>query len=53
MATEIKNLTVQCCRCKKIRIDNLWLDLPVEKENQDISHGICPDCTEVLYPDYA
>ncbi len=46
-----------CAHCKKIREDDgSWV--PVEKYISDhseaeFSHGLCPDCVESLYPQYA
>lgn len=46
-----------CTQCNKIRNDqNYWMQLEQyfhEHENMDLSHGICPDCLKLLYPDYA
>lgn len=50
----LQGLIPICAHCKKIRDDKgLWQQL--EKYIQDhseaeFSHGICPDCTEELYP---
>jgi hypothetical protein len=45
-----------CCSCKKIRNDEGYWD-QIEQyigEHADIqfSHGICPDCSKKLYPDF-
>ena len=45
-----------CCSCKKIRNDEGYWD-QIEQyigEHADIkfSHGICPDCSKELYPDF-
>jgi hypothetical protein len=46
-----------CSRCKKIRDDEgAWT--PVEqyvrhRTDADFSHGVCPECFQVLYPDFA
>lgn len=46
-----------CSRCKKIRDDQgYWT--PVEqyvrhRTDADFSHGVCPECFGLLYPDYA
>ena len=46
-----------CASCKKIRNDKgYWEQLEAylyEHSNAQFSHGICPDCIEKLYPEYA
>lgn len=41
-------LHVQCCSCKRFRIDGEWVPLILESDN--ISHGICQECVLTLYP---
>jgi PAS domain S-box-containing protein len=45
-----------CSSCKKIRDDQgYWNQLEAYIQNHSeaqFSHGICPDCAEVFYPDY-
>lgn len=45
-----------CANCKKIRDDEgYWQDVAVyfrDRTDVDFSHGICPDCFEVLYPEF-
>lgn len=45
-----------CSFCKKIRTDDgYWeqVDIYIGKHSQaDISHGICPKCLEINYPEY-
>ena len=40
-------MEVQCCVCKRIRVDGLWVQrdqtLPHTKET---SHGYCPSCAD-------
>lgn len=44
-----------CAQCKKIRDDaGYWTQLEgyiSEHSEATFSHGICPDCTELLYPE--
>ena len=53
----LRGLIPMCARCKKIREDGgLWTR--VEEYLTDhadvlVSHGLCPDCLEELYPDEA
>ncbi len=46
-----------CSNCKKIRDDDgYWKQVELyisENTNTLFSHGICPDCLEKMYPDYA
>jgi len=45
-----------CASCKKIRADDgYWQDVAVyiQKHSEaDLSHGICPDCLDYLYPKF-
>ncbi len=46
-----------CSSCKKIRDDKgFWSQIEVylsERSDAQFSHGICPDCAQRLYPDFA
>jgi hypothetical protein len=46
-----------CSNCKKVRDDKgYWSQIEVyirEHSDTKISHGICPDCVRLLYPQYA
>jgi PAS domain S-box-containing protein len=46
-----------CASCKKIRDDQgYWQQVETfikARSDADFSHGICPDCMEKLYPEYA
>jgi two-component system cell cycle sensor histidine kinase/response regulator CckA len=56
-AKTLRGLLPICAACKKIRDDHgYWQQLEVyfqEHEHIDFSHGICPECTERLYPEFA
>lgn len=45
-----------CSHCKKIRTEEgTWeeVDIYIDKHSQaDVSHGICPDCLKIHYPEY-
>jgi AmiR/NasT family two-component response regulator len=45
-----------CAKCKKIRNDSgYWEEVEIYiKEHSEalFSHGICPECTQEIYPDY-
>ena len=45
-----KELLTECCVCKKIKIDNKWIDkVPSSKADNMRTHGYCPKCyTKVL-----
>jgi len=45
-----------CASCKKIRDDKgYWNQIEAyisEHSEAQFSHGVCPECTKTLYPDY-
>ena len=45
-----------CSSCKKIRDeDGIWNQMEIYISNNSeaaFSHGVCPDCVEILYPNY-
>ena len=53
----LKGIVPICANCKKIRDDKgFWeqVEIYVEKNSQaQFSHGICPDCVDLLYPQFA
>ena len=57
---QVKSLTGLlpiCSSCKKIRDDRgCWQDVAVyvrDRSEAEFSHGLCPECMERLYPEYA
>lgn len=52
----LKGIVPICAKCKKIRDDKgYWniLETYIQKHSEaEFTHGICPDCTKELYPDY-
>lgn len=52
----LRGLLPICAQCKKIRDDHgYWHDVESyvrDHSDADFSHGICPECLAVLYPDY-
>ncbi len=46
-----------CCNCKNIRNDKgFWQQLETyckEHSIAEFTHGVCPDCVQILYPDLA
>lgn len=51
----LRGMLPMCSRCKKIRDDKgYWNQMEVYIRNHtdaEFSHGLCPDCIKVLYPD--
>jgi PAS domain S-box-containing protein len=56
-AKTLRSLLPICASCKKIRDDHgYWQQLEVyfqQHEHIDFSHGLCPECTTKLYPEFA
>ena len=52
----LQGLLPICTSCKKIRDDNgYWMKLEAyfsSRTSIEFSHGICPDCAGLLYPEY-
>ena len=55
MVNSIGGFIPICSNCKKIRVGNdSWLTIErylMNYTEHEFSHGICPDCRDVLYPD--
>jgi hypothetical protein len=53
----LRGLVPICASCKKIRDDKgYWQQVEVyvrDHSEAEFSHGICPECTRKLYPDFA
>ncbi len=53
----LKGLIPICASCKKIRTDEgYWQQVEVyirDHSAAEFSHGICPDCMQKLYPEFA
>jgi hypothetical protein len=53
----LRGLLPICASCKKIRDDKgYWnqMETYIEAHSEaDFSHGVCPECMERLYPEYA
>ncbi len=51
----LRRIVPICANCKKVRTDEeYWEDVESyvsRYSNLDFSHGICPDCARLLYPD--
>jgi PAS domain S-box-containing protein len=54
---ELKGMLPMCANCKKIRNDKgYWQAVEgyiSEHTDATFTHGMCPDCMEVFYPEYA
>lgn len=52
---ELRRLVPICANCKKVRTDTeYWEDVEAyvsRHSNLEFTHGICPDCARLLYPD--
>ena len=52
----LRGIVPICASCKKIRNDaGYWQQVDVYVHNHteaDFSHGICPECMEMLYPEF-
>lgn len=53
----LRGLLPICSSCKKVRDDNgYWNRIEVyitERSEAEFSHGVCPDCSRKLYPQYS
>lgn len=53
----LRGIVPICASCKKIRDDRgFWNQVEAyvaEHTEAEFSHGICPDCTTMLYPEFA
>ncbi len=53
----LKGMLPLCANCKKVRDDEgYWHQVDVyirDHSDAEITHGICPDCHELLYPEYS
>ncbi len=51
---ELESFLSLCANCRKLRDGKNWITLEhymKHKEGKEVSHGICPQCTEELYGD--
>lgn len=39
-----RRMIVMCCVCKKIKVDEVWVESDMKIEEMEISHGYCPVC---------
>ena len=45
---EVQAMTIQCCKCKRIREGHDWVAVDVLPEGE-VSHGFCPPCADVMF----
>ena len=45
MDMEVLTMTIQCCRCKKVKAGKAWT-LPGHMDPATVSHSYCPVCLE-------
>ncbi len=51
---ESPELICVCCNCDRVRTrSGAWRDDITPLAGERRTHGICPDCFVVLYPEYA
>lgn len=52
---ELRHIVPICANCKRVRADEeYWESVEsyvAKHSNLDFSHGLCPDCARLLYPD--
>ncbi len=42
-----------CCNCLRVRNDaGEWIDCDLDRNEPNVSHGICEACARKLYPEY-
>jgi hypothetical protein len=44
-------MTVQCCKCKRLRLGDEWVE-PLEHKLQHASHTYCPQCADETRLEY-
>ncbi len=53
---QLRGILPICAKCKKIRNDKgYWEKIEVyigEHSDAEFSHGLCPECAKILYPEY-
>ena len=51
-----KEMLPVCSECKKVRVHDVWLidkklcENLIKEFKENITHGICPECSKKLYP---
>jgi hypothetical protein len=47
-----RELVLVCVKCRRVRRDGYWAEAELNTGLCNISHGICPECARMLYPEY-
>ncbi|QJW92857.1 hypothetical protein FTUN_0354 [Frigoriglobus tundricola] len=47
------DLTCVCCNCKRSRTSEFEWEQHIARPGERLTHGICPACIHLLYPDIA
>lgn len=42
-------MVIQCCVCKKVRVNGHWREVPTQRIKDLVSHGYCPRCAEEAF----
>ncbi|NUM55282.1 MAG: hypothetical protein HUU46_16675 [Candidatus Hydrogenedentes bacterium] len=42
-------MTVQCCKCKRFRVDGQWSAPAASLHQGDVSHTYCPVCADETF----
>ena len=42
-------MVIQCCVCKKVRVNGQWRDVSIRRIEDMVSHGYCPRCAEAAF----
>lgn len=40
-------MTVQCCKCKRVRVGDAWT-FPQGRPDGPVSHSYCPSCADLF-----
>jgi len=40
-----------CSGCHRIKVNGEWVIVPDRPATDQDSHGICPDCRKIFYPE--
>lgn len=42
-------MTVQCCKCKRFRVDDRWSAPAASLQQDEVSHTYCPACADECF----
>jgi len=52
----LEEFIVVCSRCKRVHVNDQWVSFELflqSHTDSTLSHGLCEDCLQLLYPDIA